>query len=164
MSHLDNKLQWCLKKGKEEGRKHRGLREIKPTMEEAMRHMTKARHNLNATSYLIRGNYSDWAVSTSFYAMYHCLLAILAKHGYESRNQECTMAAVQMLIDKKKLKLEIKWLKKIGTVNDTLNEEDMITLREEFQYGTKMLVEKKRLDEIVRDTKEFFELVKTILK
>ena len=162
MVHLENKLLWCLKKGKDEGRKHRGLREIKPNMEEAMRHMAKSRHNLNATSYLIKGNYSDWAVSTSFYAMYHCLLAILAKYGYESRNQECTIAAVQMLINKKKINLDATWLKKIGTFND--NEEDMIALREEFQYGTNMVVDKERLNEIVQDTKEFVEAVKEIIE
>ena len=67
MGHLENKLEWCIKKG-EEGKKHRGLTMI----------------------YLIKGNFPDWAVSASFYSMYHCLLAILVKHGYESRNQECT--------------------------------------------------------------------------
>jgi hypothetical protein len=88
MGQLENKLKWCINKAKKEGKKHRGLKEIKPDIIKASKHIEKANHNLNASIYLRDGNYPDWAVSATFYSRYHCLLAILAKHGYESRNQQ----------------------------------------------------------------------------
>ena len=48
MAHLENKLEWCLKKAKKEGDKHRGLREVQPDIEKANKHIDKANHNLKA--------------------------------------------------------------------------------------------------------------------
>ncbi len=163
MAHLDNKLKWCLNKGKENGKKHRGLREVKPNPELAMRHITKAQHNLDAMLHN-KGKFSDWSVSASFYSMYHCLLAILAKYGYESRNQECTLAAVEMLIDKKKIDLDKEWLRKIAQFDDALNGEDMLSLRERFQYGIQMMISADKLKDIEKDTKEFIETIREVLK
>src|SRR3990167_5163906 len=105
MAHLENKLEWCLNKAKKEGEKHRGLKEVSPNKEKADKHIKKEEHNFKAMLHLIKGNFPDWAVSASFYSIYHCLLAILAKRGYESRNQECTFAAVESLIKNKKVDL-----------------------------------------------------------
>jgi len=41
------------------------------------------KHNLRAADYNIKGGFSDWGVSQSYYAMYHSLLAVLFKLGYE---------------------------------------------------------------------------------
>ncbi len=164
MAHLDNKLEWCINKAKKEGRKHRGLRQIEPDEKLASEFMAKAEHNLGAMLYLIKGNFMDWAISASFYSMYHCLLAILAKHGYESRNQECTMTAVEHLIQSKKLKLEVKWLRKIASFGSEASNGDLISLREEFQYSAKTEWSEKKLQLLAADTKEFIELVKAALK
>ena len=102
MGHLENKLEWCIRKAKKEGKEHRGLKEIEPDMKKAQKHIEKANHNLKAMLYLLKGNFPDWAVNASFYAMYHCLLGLLAKHGYESKNQECTFTAIEHLIKKRK--------------------------------------------------------------
>ena len=88
MSHTDNKLRWCLDKAKKEsekGKNHKGLMKIRPDKEEAYKHIAKAEHYLGATEQLKKG-YSDISASTAFYSMYHCLLAIAAKFGYDSRN------------------------------------------------------------------------------
>src|SRR3989338_936411 len=114
MGHLENKMEWCLNKAKKEGEKHRGLKEIKPDIDKDKEHMAKADHNLKAMLYLIKGNFTDWAISAYFYARYHCLLAVLAKYGYDSRNQECTFAATEHLISEKKIEIDIKLLKKIA--------------------------------------------------
>ena len=90
MAHLENKLEDYFKKAKGESKKHRGLKEVETDMEKVHKHISKASHNLKAMLYFIKGNFPDWAISASFYARYHCLLAILAKCGYKSRNQECT--------------------------------------------------------------------------
>lgn len=163
MPQLENKLKWCLNKGKE-GKKHRGLRRIQPDVIKAQRHIYKATHNLNAMRYFINGNYSDWAVSAAFYSMYHCLLAILAKHGYESRNQECTFAAVESLIKEKEMDLDMKWLKKIADINDGADSDTVISLREEFQYGTEIKVDNKRLKGLLDDARELIGITKEIIR
>lgn len=118
MGHLENKLEWCIKKAKKEGKEHRGLKESKPDEDKANMHIAKAEHNRKAMNYLIEGNFPDWAVSASFYSMYHCLLALATKFGYESRNQECTFTIVEHLIKNKKINLDIKWLNKIGSFDE----------------------------------------------
>lgn len=162
MGHLENKLEWCIKKGKE-SKKHSGLKEINPDIEKSNKHIEKANHNFKAMIYLIKGNFPDWAVSASFYSMYHCLLAILAKHGYESRNQECTFAAVEHLIKNKKVDLDIQLLRKIASFEENLEVEDILTLREEFQYGTEAVVEETKMKELQNNTREFIEIVKAAL-
>jgi len=92
VSHAENKLNWCFKKAETElgqDKKHRGLIKVQPDTEVAYQHIKKAEHNLNAIDYFARGEFSDWSISAGFYTIYHCFLALLAKYGYESRNQEC---------------------------------------------------------------------------
>lgn len=164
MGHLENKMEWCLNKAKKEGEKHRGLKEVNPNIEKADKHIEKANHNFKAMVYLIKGNFPDWAISASFYSMYHCLLAVLAKHGYESRNQECTFAAVEHLIRNKKIDLDIELLRKMASFEENLDEETIIALREEFQYGTESVVDDAKMNELINNTREFIEFVKAVLK
>ncbi len=165
MGHLENKLKWCLNKAEKEGKDHRGLKKVKPDSKKADKHIQKAQHNLKAMLYLIKGNFADWAVSASFYAMYHCLLAILVKHGHESRNQECTFTCVETLINEGKVELDTAWLKKIADFDENkMEDEEVIKLREEFQYGTDTIFEEKKVKKLVDETKEFIELVRAALK
>jgi len=165
MGHLENKLEWCTRKAEKEGKEHRGLKEVYPDEKKADKHIEKANHNLKAMIYLIGGNFPDWAVNASFYAMYHCLLAILSKHGYESRNQECTFAAVESLIKNEKIELDLDWLKKIGSFDESeLEGEEIIKLREEFQYGADTVVADAKIKELTEDTKEFVRIVREVLK
>ncbi len=48
----------------------------------------------------------DWALNVGFYAIYHCFLAILAKQGYESKNQSCSITVLLKLIEDKKLEFD----------------------------------------------------------
>src|SRR3989344_3855551 len=106
MINAENKLKWCLKKAENEGRKHRGLHKTQPDVQKTKDHIKKAEHNLSVMTYLIQKGFNDWAINASFYTHYHCLLAILQKFGYESRNQECTFAAIEHLIEQRKITLE----------------------------------------------------------
>ena len=164
MGHLRNKLEWCLNKAKKESKTHHGLKEINPNTRKANEHIEKANHNLKAMIYLIRGDLYDWAINASFYSMYHCLLAILSKYGYESRNQECTFAVIEYLIETKKLDLDLKWLRKITSSSNEPKEESIINLREKFQYGTEAMVNETKIKQLLNDTKEFIDIVKEILK
>lgn len=165
MGHLENKIAWCIQKAKKEGKEHRGLKEIEPDIEKAQKHIEKAEHNFRAMMYLIKGNFPDWAVNASFYAMYHCVLALLAKHGYESRNQECSFAAVEYLIQNKKIGLDVQKLKRIASFDEnTLDEKEIIKLRETFQYGTETIMDDAEIKNMVHETQEFIDIVKEELK
>lgn len=98
MPEIEKKIEWCLRKAGKEGERHRGLKKIMPNRERASQHIKKAQKNLDAMNHLIDGGFRDWAMNASFYTRYHCLLAILAMKGYESRNQECTFAVIKQLI------------------------------------------------------------------
>ncbi len=130
-------LKWCLKQG-EKGENHTGIREIAPDREEARKHIDKALHNLRAFDHN-QDLFPDWAVSAAFYAMYHALLAILFSLGYESRNQECTLNAVEHFIDSGTLELDKRHVRMVRQIG-TMIPEDAKSLREQFQYGTKVRV------------------------
>jgi len=70
MPDRKSKLNWCLESKKR-------MKKINPDDALSKEHIEKAKHNLKAADYNIKGNFDDWAVSQSYYAMYHALLAIL---------------------------------------------------------------------------------------
>ena len=163
MDNTERKFHWCLEKGKTGGRKHHGLRKIKPDPQEAENHIQKALHNLEAVEYNIKGGFSDWAVSAAFYAMYHSLLAILYKLGYESRNQECTINTVDYFIRTRKIKLDLKYITMIRRADELMGS-DAKALREEFQYGTEIEVEDEILENMKNNAKEFVETVRIVFE
>ena len=160
MSHAKNKVDWCLKKAENELKKsenHRGLVKVKPSFEKSKEYLEKAEHYLNATDYLKKGNFSDISASTVFYAMYHCLLALCVKFGYESRNQECTIAVIEMLKEEGKIDFDKKLLDKISSLDiDKSEEKTTIEIREQYQYGTSLSLK----DNLY---KELFELAKEVI-
>ncbi len=152
MSQIKNKLKWCISKAKrgiEEGKNHRGLVEIESDMTEAKNHIKKAEHNFKALLSNEKNGFSDWAVSAGFYTIYHCFLAIISKFGYESRNQECTIALVESLYEDKEIDLSSDIIDAIKTSDHEKRQEiSAIELRENFQYGSETEVEDKYMDEL----------------
>ena len=163
MYSIERKFKWCLEKGRVGGRKHRGLRKIKPDTKEAENHIQKALHNLEAVEYNIKGGFGDWAVSAAFYAMYHSSLAILYKLGYDSRNQECTINAIEHFIKLGKLKLHSKYIAMIRRTDELMGS-DAKALREEFQYGTEIEVNNGILKNMKDNAKEFVEAVRIVIE
>lgn len=163
MGHLDRMLEWCIRKGREGGQ-HRGLRETAPDRALAKGHLGKAEHYLDATLYLADGGFGDIAVTQAFYAMYHSFLAILAQHGYESRNQACTFAAVDALIEEGRLKLDPGWVRKVAARGmGPAAGEGAVSLREEFQYGVRTRIDGKKLDSVIAEARGLLEAVKVLL-
>ncbi|MFH1209326.1 MAG: hypothetical protein V1663_00865 [archaeon] len=159
MSHAKNKVEWCVKKAEKELKtsdKHRGLVTVEPNLDKARKYIIKAEHYLKATDYLKRGNFSDISASTVFYSMYHCLLAICEKFGYESCNQECTFALIYYLIEENRIDLDKKLLDKIASLDVDNKEKTSIEIREQYQYGTNLSLN----DNIYN---ELFELAKSII-
>jgi uncharacterized protein (UPF0332 family) len=169
MSHAKNKLQWCLNKAKkelQEGKQHRGLVETTPDAEKAREHLAKAEHNIKATIYLQKGGFTDWCSSSLFYTIYHCFLAILAKTGYESRNQECTFATIAALIEDGRILLDKEYLEKVSLMNITETRETphtAISIREEYQYSTKVSLESNEYQELLQLAKVILEKTKEII-
>lgn len=160
---LERKFEWCLEKGKKKGRKHTGLRKLKPNKELARQHVEKAIHNLRALEYNIKGEFDDWAVSAGFYAMYHSLLGILQALGYEARKQECAITAVEYLIKTGKLDFDIKYVAMIKRTEE-LKGDSAKSLREEFQYGTQVEVDQEILDSLRTNAKEFVEAAQILIE
>lgn len=155
MSVHEEKLNWCL------ARETR-LKRIKPSNKLSEEHIKKAKHNLEAADYNIKGGFSDWGVSQSYYAMYHSLLAMLFKMGYESKNHECTINAIEYLIEQEKINLDMKDIMFIRTT-EQMTPKDAKSLREEFQYGTKTSVNEKLLKELLDNAKKVVEKVEIAL-
>ena len=94
--------------------------------------------------------------------MYHALLAILFKRGYESKNHECTINAVEYLIEEGKINLDLKDIAFIRTT-EQMTSKDAKSLREEFQYGTETTVNEKILKELLGNTKRIVEKIESAL-
>ena len=155
MSNSKDRLSWCLESAKR-------MRKIKPNDKLSKEHIEKAKHNLKAADYNVQGHFDDWAVSQSYYAMYHALLAILFKKGFESKNHECTISTVEFLIEAKEINLSMEDMSFIRTT-EQMTTKDAKSLREEFQYGTKTDVNKILLTELLKKSKEIVENVEVIL-
>ena len=147
MSHSENKVNWCLRKAEKEikeGKKHRGLLKKEAGLEESKKHIEKAEHNLSAIFYFDEGGFSDWSMSAVFYCIYHCLLAIIEKFGYESRNQECTLALIRYLKEQSKINLDEKFIQALDIHSEQeRHESNIIEKREDYTYGTTTSTENK---------------------
>ncbi len=155
MSESEDRLKWCLESKKR-------MRKIKPNDKLSKEHIEKAKHNLKAADYNVQGHFDDWAVSQFYYAMYHALLAILFKKGFESKNHECTISTVEFLIETKEISLDMEDLLFIRTT-EQMTTKDAKSLREEFQYGTKTDVNKVLLTELLQKSKAIVEKIEVIL-
>ncbi len=168
MSHEENKLEWCLKKARkelEEGKKHRGLIKIDSDFKKAKAHIAKAEHNLKAISYFADGGFSDWSTSAVFYSIYHCFLAIGYKFGYESRNQECTIALIKVLISEEKINLNPKFVSSIESIDEKdSRESSIIDKREFYTYDTASeVISRDEIETGINICKECLEQTKNII-
>jgi len=137
--------------------KHRGLVKTGSNTDEARAYIRKAEHYLMATAHLKGGGFSDISASTVFYSMYHCLLAIAAKFGYESRNQECTFALMRSLIEDSRIDFDEEMLNRIASVEvEHNNPKTSVEVREQYQYGTSLSIK----DDIYN---ELFELAQQVI-
>ncbi len=167
MSQASNQVRWCINKAKKELAEigmHRGLIEQQKSDGMAKLHITKAQHNLNAALFFAKNGYSDWSASAFFYCIYHCFLAILCKFGYESRNQECTIAVIEMLKEQGKVDIDDRFVSTLKVSQAKEDEHSVIKMREEFQYGTDIEFQKKeQFKELTLMCKEVIEATNRII-
>ena len=164
MSQALKHIKWCLNKAEKElkeGKKHRGLIKISPDLNKAIGYLNKAQHNFNAIDYFEEGGYGDWAVSAAFYTIYHCFLSVLAKHGYESRNQECTLSVIQHLKEEGKINLDDKFIIALRHEEDLKDkQETAIEMREELQYGAETETKKNTINWLKKLCSEILDITK----
>jgi len=167
MSQATKKVNWCINKAQDELKEkgtHRGLVRVKPDLGKARDFISKAEHYLKATEYLKEGNFSDISASTVFYSIYHCLLAIAEKFGYESRNQDCTFALIYSLIEEGKIDFDVNVLNRIASLDAKQGDEKTsVGVREQFQYGTDLSLKDSLYKELVDLAKEVIMKAKEIL-
>ena len=143
MPRVDKHLEWCLKDP-------RRLIKTQQDLSLAQKHVKKSEYNYGIVQTLERLKIYDWALNIGFYAIYHCFLAILAKYGYESKNQACTITVLLNLINEGKLNLD----KDLVAQFDTLDVEKNITnptvreSRELSTYGVETSIDLQQLKKI----------------
>jgi uncharacterized protein (UPF0332 family) len=144
--------------------KHRGLIKAEPDLEKAKKHITKAEHNLRAFLYFDKGGFSDWSVSAGFYCIYHCFLAIAAKFGYESRNQSCTIALIELLKENGKINIDPKFIEMLKSEDyNERHESTVIELREEYAYGITTSVERAKITKLIEACKDVLDITKELV-
>ena len=147
MPQINEHLKWCLKDPKR-------LIKTKPDLDLAQKHIKKSEYNYGVVQILEKLKLYEWAFNVGFYAIYHCFLAILAKYGYQSRNQACTITILLTLINDKKLNMD----KDRVTQFDTLDVEKDIASpttpktiranREVSTYGVETSIDLQQLKNI----------------
>jgi uncharacterized protein (UPF0332 family) len=143
MSQVDNHLKWCFKDPNR-------LVKIKPDIKLAFEHLKKSEYNAEVMNDLEKLKRYDWALNVGFYSVYHCFLAILAKYGYASKNQSCSITVLLKLIDDKVLDFDRDLVLQFDTLEpdkDAANPTVRQT-REITTYGVTSTVDNKRLNEI----------------
>ena len=100
--------------------------------------------------------YSDWSASAAFYTLYHGLLAILYQHGYESRNQSCTFAILEELINRGNIneltKSDLKEIFDKDITTDLAHSNKILDIRERLQYSTKTSLEEEEFQLLKKRT------------
>ena len=143
MAQIDNHLKWCLKDIDR-------LKKVKPDKELAMSHLEKSEYNADVMKLLESSKKYDWALNVGFYAVYHCFLAILAKFGYESKNQSCSITVLIKLIEDKKLELDKDLILQFDTL-EADKEAKSATVRQTREistYGVKTEIGTKQLKHV----------------
>lgn len=156
---IKEKLKKCFNEG-EIGKRHKGLKKIEVSEDKVKDHLNKAAHNFKAIIFFSKNGFSDWSASAAFYCLYHCLLALLVREGYESRNQNCTFAFVENLIGEGKISLGVNELKEIfdkDVVDDIEHSNKILDIRENMQYSVKTFLEQDEFLKLKDRTKILFD-------
>jgi uncharacterized protein (UPF0332 family) len=136
------------------------LRKIDISEEKIKGHLDKSIHNFKAMLNFQKEGFSDWSASAAFYCLYHCLLALIAKEGYESRNQSCTFALIEDMIENKKISIAQEELKEIfdrDITEDLEHSNKILDIRENMQYSVKTNLEQDEFLELKEKTKNLFD-------
>ena len=166
MSKASNKVRWCLDQASRQiasGSKHRGLVKIEPDPERAREFVEKAEHNLEVFLLNKKHGYYDWAINIGFYVTYHCCLAIITKFGYETRNQDCTLALIEYLVEEGKIEPDFRrYLDAIAPAGN--DEGAVLPMREKYQYTPIIDIDKQKVEELLTICQDMIKDTKGIIQ
>lgn len=131
---MTEKIDWCIKK-------KRGIELIEPNNNLAEAYLLKAENALLSMK-ANEGN-TDWEVSSSYYAMYFSVYAILMKIGVKSEIHSCTIEFTK------------KYLAKYFSEEETSLLEDACNARIDMQYYTDRLINEEEHRKIIENTPDF---------
>lgn len=83
-------LKWCSNQGK-------GIRLTKPSENLVRAYLQKSRNSLKSMDANVKVGIVEWAVSTSYYARYFAVYALLSKVGVKCEIHDCTIALFSYL-------------------------------------------------------------------
>lgn len=161
---LNEKLKKCFEEGNKKNERHQGVRKVVPSLALMDAHLKKSIHNFEAMSDFHTMKYSDWSASAAFYTLYHGLLSLLAQRGYESRNQSCTFAIIQDMVNKGEIKeISLSDIKEIFDKDitfDLAHSNKILDIREQMQYSTKTTLAEEEFQVLKKRTKELFDKIR----
>ena len=127
-------LRWCLKQRK-------GISIVKPSENLVRAYLKKTGDSLKSMEINAGAGLSDWAVSTSYYAKYFAVYALLSKIGAKCEIHDCTIALFEHLFGDSVPKELIEELKR--------SKEDRV----ETQYYTRET--NVDLEKLINKTRQF---------
>lgn len=89
----------------------------------------------------------------------------MRKFGYESRNQECTIAVIEMLNEAGEIDIDYKFINALKiTKVEEVHESSIIKAREDFQYGVEVeFREREEFNRMREFCKEIIDKTKDII-
>jgi len=110
----------------------------------------------------------DWAIISSYYAVYHTILALLISIGYSSKNHACAIAALDYFFQRKRQRLgnrEILVIRSLRAISRRMVEEawTMKDRRERTAYGVALSTERYNAKEGLQEAKVFQEVALGLL-
>ena len=129
-------------------------------------HLQKADHNLKfVKSTLDLKEFNDWAIVSSYYAIYHASLSLCALKGYSTKDHNATLLILIKEFYGKKISYED--IKMVSTSaiekEDILYYVDARTERKKASYSTKMIFEQNEAEILGLKAINFVNKVKEII-
>ena len=129
---------------------------------EILGHIAKAEHNLDFINDT-KNEFNDWILVACYYTSYHMALALIMTKGYYSKNHDATLSALIKHFYKKELsKEDFELLNKLDA-EDILFYVQSMKQREDASYSTKVLFDKKKVNDIKLKTLFFVNKAKEII-
>ena len=132
--------------------------------EEVRGHILKAENTLRFISENIQLGFLDWSITGCYYASYHAALALILTKGYFSRNHLATLCILIKEFYKKGLdKEDIEMLSKFLDYHDIMFYVESKNKREDATYSTRLLFDKKEVEDARLKAVLFVNKIKGIL-
>lgn len=135
-------------------------------MNVAEEHLEKSDRNLLAAKQMSDAKFFDWAITCSYYAMYHATMASLWLLGLDARSHECAIAAFETFYVKEQKigKQYLEYMQKAKTLNkkyaDSLEYAKTERIRASYGLGEITSDEASR---VLRDAREFVAAIRQLV-